>query len=88
MIEEQNIEELKAQLAKLLKENAELKTKALEGVLQVCSSCKSVKSPNGHWLSLDRFIELYTKATCSHGYCEECADRILQAELGQEELND
>ena len=77
------VQELEMEVARLQKENAELRLRNLSGVVKVCSSCKSVQTPSG-WVSLDRFIELHTSATCSHGYCEDCARRLMEDAMGEE----
>ncbi|MDR2442165.1 MAG: septum formation initiator family protein [Deltaproteobacteria bacterium] len=74
---DQQISELKAENELLKKEIAELKLQVLSGVIKVCSGCKSLQSSSGEWIALDRYIELYTKATCSHGYCDSCAQKLL-----------
>ena len=76
--------ELESEIERLKKENAELRLKVLTGVVKVCSSCKSVQTPSGDWVALDRFLELYTSATCSHGYCENCAQKLIEAALTEE----
>ncbi|MDR2455758.1 MAG: hypothetical protein LBE49_04090 [Deltaproteobacteria bacterium] len=78
------VAELKAEIELLRKENAELRLKVLTGVVKVCSSCKSLQTPSGQWIPLDRFLELYTSASCSHGYCEECAQRLIEDALTEE----
>ena len=78
------VDELEREVQRLQKENAELRLRVLSGVVKVCSSCKSVQTPSGQWVSLDRFIELYTSATCSHGYCESCAQRLLDEAMAEE----
>jgi hypothetical protein len=62
---------------RLRQEIAELKLKVPSGVLRVCSSCKKIQDPHGHWLPLDRFLTLYAGLETSHGYCEECATRLI-----------
>jgi hypothetical protein len=78
------VAELEREVERLQKENSELRLKILKGVLKVCSHCKSVQSGAGQWLPLDRFIELHTMATCSHGYCEDCASRLLEEAMAEE----
>jgi hypothetical protein len=78
------VAELEKEVERLQKENAELRLRVLSGVVKICSSCKSLQTPNGQWVTMDRFLELYTSATCSHGYCEACAQRLLDDALGEE----
>ncbi|MDR1486641.1 MAG: hypothetical protein LBT62_01410 [Deltaproteobacteria bacterium] len=75
---------LKEEIARLKKENSELKLKILDGVITVCSKCRNVKYSSNQWLSLDRFLEMYANVTCSHGYCDACAEKIMQDVLNEE----
>ena len=68
---------LQKEVESLKKEISELKLKVTTGVLQICSRCKKIKDPHGHWLQLDRFLQLYTSLDTSHGYCDECAARLI-----------
>ncbi|MDR3134768.1 MAG: hypothetical protein LBU69_01595 [Deltaproteobacteria bacterium] len=70
-------QKLKDEIERLNKEITELKLKIPSGILQICSSCKKIKDPSGHWLALDRFLSLYTSLESSHGYCDECAARLI-----------
>jgi hypothetical protein len=78
------VAELESEIERLQKENQELRLKILTGVVKVCSSCKSLQTPDGRWVPLDRFLELYTSASCSHGYCESCAQKLLDDAMAEE----
>ncbi|MDR1658244.1 MAG: hypothetical protein LBT47_11940 [Deltaproteobacteria bacterium] len=73
--------ELRAQIERLEKENTELRLKILSGVIKVCSGCKNIQTNSGDWVTVDRFLELYSSATCSHGYCDSCAQKMLDEVL-------
>ncbi|MDR0620466.1 MAG: hypothetical protein LBJ61_01085 [Deltaproteobacteria bacterium] len=77
MTNHDEVAKLQKEIELLKKEISELKLKIPSGVLQVCSSCKKIKDPHGHWLALDRFLTLYAGLETSHGYCEECAARLI-----------
>lgn len=55
---------------------------ALEGLLSVCSYCKRMRDTDGSWGSLERYIELHSKAEFSHGVCPDCYETRLKPQLG------
>lgn len=73
------------QRQKLEKENENLivnlqeslqKVKLLSGFLPICASCKSIKDDKGLWSKVETYIANHSEATCSHGICPECAERL------------
>jgi hypothetical protein len=44
----------------------------LEGLLPICSFCKSIRNKSGDWESLERFISQRSEAQFSHGLCPTC----------------
>ena len=51
------------------------RVKALEGLLNICSFCKSIKNDEGSWERLEGYISHRSKAEFSHGLCPSCAER-------------
>ena len=51
--------------------------KFLEGFLSICSQCKKIRDENGEWQLLESYISSHTFTTFSHGFCEECAQKVL-----------
>jgi len=47
----------------------------LEGLLPICSVCKSIRNEAGNWESLEAFISERSDADFSHGLCPECLRR-------------
>ncbi|MDR1546409.1 MAG: hypothetical protein LBU12_06820 [Deltaproteobacteria bacterium] len=68
---------LRQEIERLARENSELRLKVMTGVVQICSDCRQLKTSDGHWVPLDRWLEMYAQVSCSHGYCEECAKKLL-----------
>jgi DNA-binding response OmpR family regulator len=54
----------------------------LEGLLSVCSYCKRLRSADGDWGSLERYIEKHSTAEFSHGVCPDCYEKHLKPQLG------
>ena len=55
-------------------------SKALVGLLSICSSCKKIRDDNGNWVAVERYLEDRTNACFTHGICPTCKDEFL-AEL-------
>ena len=62
----QLIEELRSTLAQL---------KKLEGLLPVCSHCKSIRDDEGHWERLEEFFTNHSEAVLTHGICPACVEK-------------
>ncbi|MGV1100041.1 ANTAR domain-containing response regulator [Thiovibrio sp. JS02] len=66
-----------ADLRELRRVNLELKQalaeiKTLRGILPICSFCKKIRTPDGHWEDVALHISKHTEAEPSHGLCPEC----------------
>jgi hypothetical protein len=46
--------------------------KVLEGLLPICSFCKSIRGDGGKWEPLETFISQRSEAEFSHGVCPSC----------------
>ena len=44
----------------------------LEGLLPICSFCKSIRNESGEWERLERFISERSEAQFSHAFCPSC----------------
>jgi len=44
----------------------------LEGLLPICSFCKSIRNESEQWESLEEFISARSSADFSHGLCPSC----------------
>lgn len=44
----------------------------LEGLLPICSVCKSIRNETGAWEPLERFISSRSDADFTHGLCPSC----------------
>jgi phosphoserine phosphatase RsbU/P len=54
----------------------------LEGLLSVCTYCKRMRSAEGEWGSLERYIERHSKAEFTDGVCPDCYEKHLKPQLG------
>ncbi len=67
--------ELEAANRKLREANEKIKT--LSGLLPICSVCKKIRNDTGYWDSLEKFLAEHIDVSFSHGYCPDCAKKIL-----------
>ena len=51
---------------------------SLEGLLPICTACKRVCDDTGYWSQIDTYLNRYTNASFSHGYCPECAAKAFE----------
>lgn len=61
--------ELKASLSEI---------KTLKGLLPICAVCKKIRDDNGYWQQLEEYIAMHSDAQFTHGFCRECAAKILE----------
>ena len=47
----------------------------LQGLLPLCSFCKSIKNDKNEWESLESYLESRSGAAFSHGICPDCSHR-------------
>ena len=76
-LEEDNIKQnmlLRERGAELEKALSEIKT--LQGILPICSNCKSIRDDKGYWQKLEKFLEERSAAEFSHSICPECAKKL------------
>ena len=48
------------------------KIKILHGLLPICSFCRNIRTEDGHWQQLERYIIDRSEATFTHGACPDC----------------
>jgi len=49
--------------------------KKLEGLLPICSHCKKIKSDEGQWTVMERYISDHSQAEFTHGICPDCLEK-------------
>jgi hypothetical protein len=68
-----NERKLSSELQKTLSE-----VKTLTGLLPICANCKKIRNDEGYWQQIEIYIEKHSDAQFSHGYCHECADKLMK----------
>jgi CheY-like chemotaxis protein len=59
--------------------------KLLSGLLPICASCKKIRDDNGYWSEVENYISQHSDADFTHGYCPDCANRMLEGYLKDRE---
>jgi DNA-binding response OmpR family regulator len=62
-------------------EDALAKVNLLQGLLPICSYCKSIRDDRDYWHQLETFISDHTDARFTHGICPACYEQHVQPEL-------
>lgn len=57
----------------LQKAMAEIQT--LQGMLPICSFCKSIRDDKGYWKSIESYFSKHSELVFSHGLCPDCAKK-------------
>jgi len=65
-------------------ETALAEVKQLQGLLPICSYCKSVRDDRNYWQKLKSYISAHTNALLSHGICPTCFQNIIIPEMAAE----
>jgi len=57
-------------IADLQRALSEIKT--LRGLIPICMDCHKIRSNEGLWTRIDRYLETHTSAELSHSICDDC----------------
>ena len=58
-------------------QDALLRIKTLKGLIPICACCKKVRSDDGYWEQVEVYVRDHSQADFTHGYCPECAAKII-----------
>ena len=62
-------------------EDTLLRVKQLQGLLRICSYCKSIRDHQDQWQQLESYIPQHSEAQLSHSICPDCYKRFVEPEL-------
>lgn len=65
-------------LSRLSLQKALSEVKVLEAFLSICAVCKKIRNEKGDYEQMESYISKKTNALFSHGYCPECAKKLLE----------
>jgi len=55
--------------------------KTLQGILPICSHCKSIRDDAGAWNRLEEYVSKHSEIKFSHGICPKCAKEHYDMDL-------
>ncbi len=55
--------------------------RTLQGMLPICSYCKSIRDDQNFWQGVENYISKHTEAQFSHGICPNCYEKIVKPAL-------
>lgn len=81
---------LQSELAERVREleDALARVNQLQGLLPICSYCKSIRDDNNYWHQVESYIKTHTDAKFSHGVCPGCWEKIVKPQFQEEGLLD
>ena len=56
----------------------------LQQILPICAGCKKIRDEEDAWKDVVEYVTEHTDVLFSHGYCSECADKVM-AQLEDED---
>ena len=75
--------ELQKRLAQRVSELEEAlsQVKQLQGLLPICSYCKSIRDDGNYWQRVESYIGKHSDVQFSHSICPDCYDRVVQPQI-------
>jgi DNA-binding response OmpR family regulator len=58
-------------------ESALSKVKELHALLPICSYCKSVRSDQNYWETVEDYVAQHVNVQFTHGICPTCFDKVV-----------
>jgi phosphoserine phosphatase RsbU/P len=74
--------ELAARVREL--EDALANLKQLQGLLPICSYCKSIRDDHNYWQSVEAYLKGHSEAKLSHSVCPVCWENVVKVQLAKE----
>lgn len=61
--------------------------KQLQGLLPICSYCKSIRNDHNYWQRVEEYIVQHSDARFSHGICPKCFETVIKSQLRDQGLS-
>ena len=62
-------------------EEALSQVKQLQGLLPICSYCKSIRDDHNYWQRVENYIGMHSEVQFSHGICPDCYKQVVEPQL-------
>ncbi len=59
--------------------------KQLQGLLPICSYCKSIRDDQNYWRRVESYLSEHSGVQFSHGFCPDCYERYVKPQLEEAE---
>lgn len=64
-------------------EEALSNVKQLQGLLPICSYCKSIRDDQNYWRRVETYISEHSGVQFSHSFCPDCYERYVKPQLDE-----
>ena len=64
-------------------EEALSNVKQLQGLLPICSYCKSIRDDQNYWRRVETYISDHSGVQFSHSFCPDCYERYVKPQLDE-----
>jgi sigma-B regulation protein RsbU (phosphoserine phosphatase) len=62
-------------------EDALTRVKQLQGLLPICSYCKSIRDDKNYWHQVESYVKSHSEANFSHGICPGCWEKVVKPQF-------
>ena len=62
-------------------EDALTRVKQLQGLLPICSYCKSIRDDQNYWHQVETYVRSHSEAVFSHGICPGCWEKVVKPQF-------
>jgi CheY-like chemotaxis protein len=59
-------------------EDALVRVNDLQGLLPICSYCKSIRDDKNYWHQVEAYVKSHSGAKFSHGICPSCWEKVVK----------
>jgi phosphoserine phosphatase RsbU/P len=62
-------------------EDALVRVNQLQGLLPICSYCKSIRDDKNYWHQVETYVRSHSEAEFSHGICPNCWENVVKPQF-------